>query len=331
MTDIEFAYKHFLWFIMVVPLLSAWYIYKIKNNTPSVLLSSTRNFKGVKSSGKTTLRHGLFVLRLLGLSAIIIAFARPQSSTSWQDVTTEGIDIVLALDISGSMLAQDFKPNRLEASKQVALEFIEGRPNDRMGLVIYAGESFTQCPLTTDHAVLKNLFADIENGMIEDGTAIGLGLANAVNRLKDSDAKSKVVILLTDGVNTAGAIPPITAAEIAQSFGVRVYTIGVGTQGKAPYPVKTPFGKTQIQYFDVDIDENTLIEVAQMTDGSYFRATDNQKLKEIYKKIDELEKSKINVTEFQNKTEEFKPWILVALLLLGLEFLLKNTWFRSIV
>lgn len=331
MTDIEFAYKHFLWFIMVVPLLTAWYIYKIKNNTPSVLLSSTRNFKGVKSSGKTTLRHGLFVLRLLGLSAIIIAFARPQSSTSWQDVTTEGIDIVLALDISGSMLAQDFKPNRLEASKQVALEFIEGRPNDRMGLVIYAGESFTQCPLTTDHAVLKNLFADIENGMIEDGTAIGLGLANAVNRLKDSDAKSKVVILLTDGVNTAGAIPPITAAEIAQSFGVRVYTIGVGTQGKAPYPVKTPFGKTQIQYFDVDIDENTLIEVAQMTDGSYFRATDNQKLKEIYKKIDELEKSKINVTEFQNKTEEFKPWILVALLLLGLEFLLKNTWFRSIV
>ncbi|MBL4653592.1 MAG: VWA domain-containing protein [Flavobacteriales bacterium] len=331
MADIEFAYKYMLWFLLLLPLVSAWYIYRLKESMPNVKLSSLANFSGLKTSGKTTLRHSLFIFRTLALGALIVAFARPQSSTNWQDVSTEGIDIIMAIDISGSMLAQDFKPNRLEASKQVALEFIEARPNDRIGLVIYAGESFTQCPLTTDHSVLKNLFGDIHNGMIEDGTAIGLGLANAVNRLKDSEAKSKVVILLTDGVNTAGTIPPVTAAEIAKTFGVRVYTVGVGTNGTAPIPVRNQFGQVQMQNMEVNIDENTLIEIAKMTDGRYFRATDNDKLKEVYRQIDKLEKSKINVTEFRKKSEEFKPWALIAMLFLLTEFLLKNTWFRSIV
>ena len=331
MADIEFAYKNLLWLLIILPIASMWYAYRIRKNTPNVKLSSLSNFSGLKTNGKITLRHSLFIFRILALGALIVAFARPQSSASWQDISTEGIDIIMAIDISGSMLAQDFKPDRLEASKQVALEFIEARPNDRIGLVVYAGESFTQCPLTTDHSVLKNLFGDIHHGMIEDGTAIGLGLANAVNRLKDSDAKSKVVILLTDGVNTAGSIPPATAAEIAQAFGVRVYTVGVGTNGTAPIPVKNQFGQVQMQNMEVNIDENTLIEIAEMTDGRYFRATDNNKLKEVYRQIDKLEKSKINVTEFRKKSEEFKPWGLLALLLLLTEFMLRNTWFKSIV
>ncbi|MBL4625197.1 MAG: VWA domain-containing protein [Flavobacteriales bacterium] len=331
MADIEFAYKYLLWLLLILPVASTWYIYRLKKNSPHIKLSTISNFSGLKASGKPIMRHSMFIFRLIALGALIVAFARPQSSTNWQDVSTEGIDIIMAIDISGSMLAQDFKPDRLEASKQVALEFIESRPNDRIGLVVYAGESFTQCPLTTDHSVLKNLFSSITNGMIQDGTAIGLGLANAVNRLKDSDAKSKVVILLTDGVNTAGTIPPLTAAEIAKTFGVRVYTIGVGTNGKAPIPVKNQFGQTQIQYFDVNIDESTLIEIAEMTNGTYFRATNKDKLADIYRQIDELEKSKINVTEFRKKSEEFKPWALVGLLFLLAEFILRNTWFRSIV
>ena len=331
MADIDFAYKYLLWLLLVLPIITAWYIYRLKKSTPTVRLSTLSYFSGLKTEGKTTLRHSLFIFRLLALGSLIVAFARPQSSASWQDISTEGIDIIMSIDISGSMLAQDFKPDRLEASKEVALEFIEDRPNDRIGLVVYAGESFTQCPLTTDHAVLKNLFGDIQNGMIEDGTAIGLGLANAVNRLKDSDAKSKVVILLTDGVNTAGTIPPLTAAEIAKTFGVRVYTIGVGTNGKAPFPMRNQFGQIQMQAIDVNIDENTLIEIAEMTDGRYFRATDKQKLKEVYQQIDKLEKSKINVTEFRKKSEEFKPWVFIALLFLIVEFILRNTWFKSIV
>jgi Ca-activated chloride channel family protein len=269
-------------------------------------------------------------MKLLALALVLLALARPQSSSSWQNETTEGIDIVFALDISGSMLAEDLKPNRLEASKEVALEFISTRPNDRMGLVVYAGESFTQCPLTTDHTVLKNLFLDIKNGMIEDGTAIGMGLATAVNRLKDSKAKSKVIILLTDGSNNAGAIPPLTAAEIAKTFGIRVYTIGVGTKGKAPYPFQTPWGK-QYQHIEVSIDEETLTDIANTTGGLYYRATDNQKLENIYREIDQLEKSKIEVIEYKKKSEEYLPLLLAAAGLLLVQYLVRSTYLRSLV
>lgn len=293
-------------------------------------VSTLSFFSGLNKRGKEYLRHGLFVFRLLALASLITALARPQSSTSWQNVTTEGIDIILSMDVSGSMLAEDLKPNRLEASKAVAMNFISGRPNDRMGLVLFSGESFTQCPITTDHAVLKNLFKDVKNGMIADGTAIGMGLANAVNRLKDSEAKSKVVILLTDGENNRGEIPPHTAAEIAKAFGVRVYTIGVGTRGEAPFPFRSPFGGIVYQNVEVKIDEPLLTQIADMTGGKYFRATDNKKLKAIYEEIDKLEKSKIDVQEFRKKNEMFLPWVFAAGLLLFLEFVFRNTIFKSI-
>jgi Ca-activated chloride channel family protein len=260
---------------------------------------------------------------------LIVALARPQTTSSRKDVSIEGIDIVLALDVSGSMLAMDLKPDRLEAAKEVAAEFISGRQNDRFGLVIFSGETFTQCPLTTDHNVVKNLFKYVKSGMIEDGTAIGDGLATSVNRLKDSKAVSKVIILLTDGVNNMGSLDPLSSAEIAKIYGIRIYTIGVGTEGTAPYPVQTPFG-IQTQYVEVQIDEALLQEVATMTDGRYFRATSNKKLREIYDEIDKLEKSKIDVTEFRKKKEEFFPFALLAFLLITLEILLRNTVFRSV-
>ncbi len=326
---IEFANKEWFWALLILPAITAYYVWKYNSNKAKVKLPSLA-FVSSKNSFKSTAYRGIIALRLLAVGVIIVALARPQSSSSWQDINTEGIDIVLALDISGSMLAEDLKPNRLEASKNVAVDFIAKRPTDRIGLVVYSGESFTQCPLTTDHDVLKNLFSEIKNGMIEDGTAIGMGLANSVNRLKNSEAKSKVIILLTDGYNTTGAIPPLTAADIAKTFGIRVYTIGVGTNGQAPYPVQTPFG-IQYQNIDVKIDEATLQQIAKSTDGKYFRATDNDKLAQIYAEIDQLEKSKIEVTEYKNRTEEFFPWLIAGLALVGLEFLLKNTWFRSIV
>jgi Ca-activated chloride channel family protein len=243
---------------------------------------------------------------------------------------TEGIDIVISMDISGSMLAQDLKPDRLEASKNVAMNFISGRPNDRIGLVIFSGESFTQCPLTTDHQVLQNLFANVKSGMVEDGTAIGMGLATAVNRLKESEAISKVIILLTDGVNNQGSVAPLTAAKIAQKFGIRVYTIGVGTKGYAPYPFKTPFGTTVYQDVEVQIDEETLQNIASVTNGQYFRATSNKALESIYREIDQLERSKIEIKEYHKKKEEFFPLALLALTLLIIEFALRHTIFRSI-
>jgi Ca-activated chloride channel family protein len=266
---------------------------------------------------------------MIALALLIIVLARPQSTDRFQDVSTEGIDIVLALDISGSMLARDFKPDRLEASKNVATEFISGRPYDRIGLVVFSGESFTQCPLTTDHAVLINLMREIQSGMIEDGTAIGMGLATAVNRIKDSEAKSKVIILLTDGVNNRGEIAPATAAGIAKTFGIRVYTIGVGTQGMAPYPVQTPFG-TQYQNMPVEIDEDILKEIAQTTGGRYFRATDNDKLVQVYNEIDKLEKSKIDVKQFIRKEEKYLNIAISAFSLLVLEILLRNTILRKL-
>lgn len=291
--------------------------------------SDATEFSKLPRSWKVYLRHILFVLKIAALGLIIVAIARPQSSSTGQNVSIEGIDIVISLDVSGSMLARDLKPDRLDASKNVAIEFIEGRPTDRIGLVVFSGESFTQVPLTTDHAIIKNMFKDIKSGMIEDGTAIGDGLATAVSRLKDSEAISKVVILLTDGVNNAGSVDPLTAAEIAKLYGIRVYTIGVGTYGVAPYPVQTPFG-IQLRDMKVEIDEPLLQQIAQNTDGRYFRATSNQKLAEIYKEIDQLERSKIDVTEFKNMHEEFLPLVLLAITLLLFEFIARQIVFRSI-
>jgi Ca-activated chloride channel family protein len=259
----------------------------------------------------------------------VIVLARPQATDNFQDVSTEGIDIVLTLDISGSMLSLDFKPDRLEASKNVATEFISGRPYDRIGLVVFSGESFTQCPLTTDHAVLINLLREVKSGMIEDGTAIGEGLATAVNRLKDSKGKSRVIILLTDGVNNRGMIAPLTAAEIAKTYGIRVYTIGVGTQGVAPYPVQTHFG-VQYQDMPVEIDEGILQQIAQMTDGRYFRATDNEKLIQVYSEIDKMEKSRINVRQFKVRNEKYFLLAMIAFCLLILELIVRNTLFKNL-
>jgi Ca-activated chloride channel homolog len=274
-------------------------------------------------------RHYAIVLRSLALIALVTALARPQSALSWQNETTEGIDIMIATDISGSMLSEDFSPNRLEAGKNIAIDFIKNRPGDLIGLVVFSGESFTQCPLTIDHDVLINLFHDIKNGMIDDGTAIGMGLATAVNRLKDSEAKSKVIILLTDGVNNTGSIPPITAAEIAKQFGVRVYTVGLGTNGSAPYPFKDQFGITHYQRIPVEIDEATLGKIASITGGKYFRAKNNTDLSEIYQQIDKMEKVKIAVTRYHKKTEHYLPFAMIALVLLSLEILLSNTYFKG--
>lgn len=316
-----------IYLALLIPVMVGWYIFRQLKISPTIQLSGTQPLKGSPVSWKNYLRHLPFILRQAVFGLLIIVAARPQSSNSWENVTTEGIDIILAVDISGSMLAEDFKPNRLEAAKSVATEFIAGRPDDRMGLVVFSGESFTQCPLTTDHAVLMNLFQGIQSGIIEDGTAIGLGLATSVNRLKDSDARSKVIILLTDGMNNRGEIAPITAAEIAKTFGIRVYTVGVGSLGTAPYPFQTPYG-IQYQNIKVEIDEGVLQEIAGMTGGKYFRATNNQKLKEIYQEIDKMEKSRIDVKEINTKTEEYQRFLILALVLLFIEIGLRLTIFK---
>jgi Ca-activated chloride channel family protein len=326
---ITFAQPYFLWLLLLIPLLIAAQIFYAKRKKIEVRFSSFNNFLGYVPTVRQRLQILPFIFRLLAATAIIVALARPQSSSSGQNVTTEGIDIVIAFDISSSMLAEDLKPNRIEAAKKVAEQFIDGRPNDRIGLVIFSGESFTQCPLTADHAVLKNLFQGIQSGMLTDGTAIGEGLATAVNRIKDSKSKSKVIILLTDGVNNLGSVAPVTAGEIAKTFGIRVYTIGVGTQGMAPYPVKTPFG-IQYQNMEVQIDEEILKQIADDTGGKYFRATSTSKLKNIYSDIDQLEKTKIAVSEFRHKAEEFYPLALLAVLFLGLEVILKYSVLKTL-
>lgn len=330
--DITFANKELFWLLLAVPFIIAWYIFKNKTANAEIKVSSLSGFDGLRPTLKARMRHSLIVLRTLAIVLIIVVLARPQSRSSWKDIKTEGIDIVLSLDISTSMLAKDFKPDRLDAAKEIAADFIDSRPNDRIGLVIFSGESFTQCPLTSDHAVIKNLFSGIHAGMLKDGTAIGDGLATAVSRVKDSKAKSKVVILLTDGVNNQGSVPPITAAEIAKAFGVRVYTVGVGTMGKALSPTGGiyPDGTLEYVYVDVDIDDKTLTEIADMTGGKYFRATDNNKLKEVYKEIDRMEKTIFEEKNFTNKAEHFLPFAIFAAVLLLIEFLLKNNLFRSI-
>ena len=322
MFGFEFANpKYFLLLVLLLPMI-LWYVFKEKKSHADLQFSSLRAFRGIRHAGRVWLRHVLFALKVLAIVFLVTALARPQSSNSWQTYTSEGIDIVLGLDISTSMLARDFSPDRLEAAKEVATKFILERPQDRIGLVVFAGESFTQCPLTTDQAVLVNLLREVQSGMIEDGTAIGLGLANAVNRLKDSPAKSKVVILLTDGVNNRGAIAPVTAAELAKTYGIRVYTIGVGTYGEAPYPVPSPFG-VQLQNMRVEIDEDVLRQIATVTGGQYFRATDNSKLEQIYKEIDQLEKSKMEVKHFSKKQEQYFWFGLIGVLLLVGEALLR--------
>jgi len=320
--------EYFYLLLVTIPM-AAWYIFRQKRNTASIQISSTASIFRAPRSIRHYLRHLVFLLQMIALAFFVVVLARPQSSRSWENVTTEGIDIVIALDISSSMLARDFQPDRLEAAKNVAMEFISGREYDRMGLVVFSGEAFTQCPLTTDRAVLLNLFKDIQSGMIEDGTAIGNGLATAVARIKDSEAVSRVVILLTDGENNSGEIAPVTAAEIAKTYGIRVYTIGVGTIGTAPYPVQTQFG-VQLRDMEVKIDEKTLQEIASITDGQYFRATSNTKLEEIYQEIDKLEKSKIDVKEFSRKSEEFLPFAILGALFLIASLFLRVTIFRSI-
>ncbi|HLW08313.1 MAG TPA: VWA domain-containing protein [Marinilabiliaceae bacterium] len=318
--------EYFFLLIIIIPMVW-WYVRKQKTAFASLQISSLKAFANIPRSGKDLLRHLPFLFRLLALIFLIIAIARPRSTDSLQNVTTEGIDIMISLDISGSMLAMDLKPNRIEAAKKVAVDFIKGRPNDRMGLVIFAAESFTQCPLTLDHNVLINLFNDVQLGMLEDGTAIGMGLATAVNRIKDSDAKSKVIILLSDGENNRGAIAPLQAGEIAKTFGIRVYTVGVGTVGTAPMPINTVFGQ-QIQDVEVRIDEEMLKGIADMTGGKYFRATDNRALEGIYKEIDQLEKHKIEVQEYTRHKEEFLPFALLAGLFLLSEIFVKNLILR---
>jgi Ca-activated chloride channel family protein len=326
---LTFKNPDFFYLLLVIVPMAAWYIFRQKKNTASIQVSTTASVFKAPKTLRHYLRHSVFLLQVLAIAAFTIVLARPQSSRNWENVTTEGIDIVIALDISTSMLARDFTPDRLEAAKEVAMEFISGRQYDRMGLVVFAGEAFTQCPLTTDRAVLLNLFKDVETGLIEDGTAIGNGLATSVARLKDSDAISRVVILLTDGENNSGEIAPLTAAEIARTFGIRVYSIGVGSVETAPYPVQTPYG-TQLRDIEVKIDEEMLKEISTITDGKYFRATSNTKLEEIYKEIDQLEKSKIEVREFSRKSEEFLPFALAGILFIVLSLILRTTVFRSI-
>lgn len=329
MTGISFANPSYLWLLVLVPGMITFYVLRQQKTSAALQMPGLKPFEKTGSTFRNYLRHILFALRAAAIALLIIVIARPQKTDKFQNVTTEGIDIILTLDISGSMLARDFKPDRLEASKNVATEFISGRPYDRLGLVVFSGESFTQCPLTTDHAVLINLMHELQSGMIEDGTAIGNGLATAVNRIKDSEAKSKVIILLTDGVNNRGEIAPSTAADIAKTYGIRVYTIGVGSQGMAPYPRQTPYG---VQYLNmpVEIDEAILKDIASKTGGRYFRATDNDKLLQVYAEIDKMEKSKIDVRQFTRKEEKYLFPGLIAFILLALEILSRITINKNI-
>jgi Ca-activated chloride channel family protein len=320
--------KAFLLLLLLVPLI-IWYVRKWRTTTAAIQVPDIKRLAGILTSGKIWLRHLAFAMQMLAVALIITALARPQSTNRWKNITSEGIDIVIALDISGSMLAADFKPNRLEAAKEVGAEFIAGRPDDRIGLVVFAAESFTQCPLTTDKATLLNLMKNVKMGMIDDGTAIGMGLATAVNRLRNSKSPSKVIILLTDGVNNQGSIAPMTAAEIAKTFGIRVYTIGVGTRGMAPYPVQTPFG-TQYQDMEVEIDEPLLQQIAQLTGGKYFRATNNQKLREIYKEIDRMEKTRVEVKEYKKREEEYFKFGLAAFILLLGSLVIRQGYMMSL-
>ncbi|MBZ0180674.1 MAG: VWA domain-containing protein [Melioribacteraceae bacterium] len=327
--EVTFAYPFVLYLLAIIPLLGFWYWKKHKSSSTDITYSSLKFFEGVKPTLRERIVHLPVILRSLALAVIIIALARPQTFSSGENVYTEGIDIVMLLDISGSMLAEDFQPNRLDAAKNVIDEFIGGRTTDKIGLVVFAGESFTQCPLTIDYSVLRNLLSDIQSGMLEDGTAIGTAIANGINRLKDSEAKSKIIILLTDGVNNRGEIDPVTAAQIAEKFGIRVYTVGVGTIGEAPYPFNTPFG-VRYQMVPVEIDEDLLNQIAGITGGKYFRATSNKKLEEIYSEIDKMEKTRVEITSYRTAKELFYSWAGLGFLFLFIEMILSRTFLRRL-
>ena len=327
--NITFAYPWVFLLLLTIPAMYVWNWFRSGQKESGFIYS---NFKLINEKKKNTKERFIFVpmiLRSLAILFLVIALARPQSFDSGENVSTEGVDIVLVLDLSGSMLAEDFKPNRIEAAKKITQDFIDGRTSDRIGLVVFSREAFTQCPVTIDYGVLKNLLREVKSGMIEDGTAIGNAIANGINRLKDSKAKSKVMILLTDGVNNAGEVDPLTAAEIARTYGIRIYTIGIGTIGQAPYPFQTPFG-TQYQMMPVEIDEAVLRKISSSTNGKYFRATGNQKLEGIYQEIDKLEKTRIEVTSYRNKKDLFYPWAAVAGAMVLLELILTQTYFRKL-
>lgn len=326
-----FANPSYFWLFLVFIPLIVWYVMKQKNATPSMLISTTKAFDKVGTSWKVWLRHFMFVLRLAAIGCVIVILARPQTRDRWQTEETEGTDIVLALDVSTSMLARDFRPDRFEAAKEVASKFIAGRETDNIGIVIFSGESFTLVPMTSDKAVLLNYVQDIKMGMLEDGTAIGDGLATAINRIKGGKAKSKSIILLTDGSNNTGIVAPLTAAEIARRMGVKVYTIGVGTNGEAEFPIgRNIYGKVEYQLMPVVIDEVTLKKIANTTGGAYFRATDKSTLNDIFNEIDKLEKTKMDVKQFSHTEDNYLPWALALLALVIVELLARNTILRNI-
>jgi Ca-activated chloride channel family protein len=329
----RFAYPYLLLLLAFIPVMIYWYIrrHRRKKAAATLRYSNLGIVKKVKSTPRKRLRHSLFVFRVLAIALLILAFARPQSGQKEAEVQTEGVDIILAMDISSSMLAEDFKPkNRLEAAKVVAADFIKGRQSDRIGLVVFAAQSFTQCPLTLDYGIVLRFLEEISIGMIDDGTAIGMAIGNCVNRLKDSKAESKVVILLTDGRNNRGELDPITAARVAQAFDVRIYTIGAGKRGEALYPYNDPIMGKRYRRMPVQIDEELLKQVADITGGQYFRATDKTSLEQIYAEIGEMEKTKIEVKEYTRYSELFLPYLLAAMIFLLLEILLANTKFRKI-
>ena len=319
-----------LWLLLLLLPLAAWYVMKWRARYPKLGLSTTAAFGKAPRSYKEYLLHGLFVLRLLAIAALIVIVARPQIRDKWSKTNTEGTDIVIALDLSTSMLAKDFQPNRFEAAKKVAANFVAGRESDNMGLVIFAGESFTALPMTTDRSLISNYINDLSIGMLEDGTAIGDGLATSINRIKDGQAKSKSIILLTDGSNNTGNVAPLTASEIAKKFGITVYTIGVGKNGNAPYPTQDVTGRITYTNLPVVIDEATLQNIANTTGGKYFRATDNSVLADIFKEIDQLEKSRIDVQNFSHAEDHYLPWALIALALLAFEILLRHLWLKPL-
>jgi len=327
--NIEFATPN-AFLLLIMPLLFiVWHFWRYRQIYPTLTLPVLEGVEKHKRPVRGFIKKYLFILRSLAAIFLIIALARPQTSFNEEEVNTQGIDIVIALDVSGSMLARDFQPDRLEAAKAKAAQFLENRPNDRIGLVVFAGESFTQCPLTIDHKVVDKMLSEIKNGLIEDGTAIGMGLATAVSRLQESETQSKVVILLTDGVNNSGFIDPMTAVEAALEYNIRVYTIGVGRKGTAPYPVQTPFGTTY-QNMEVEIDEDLLQQIANETGGKYFRATNNQALENVYEEIDQLEKSRIQVTRISRKTEQFYWFLIIGGIILLTEILLRYFVVRHI-
>mgnify|MGYP000329981607 FL=1 len=328
---IDFTQKEFLWLLLLVPVVVFWYVLKHKKQTAQLSISSVQGFQ--RNTIWSGLKHSLLGFRVAAIILVVLALARPQTvDVSSKTKTTRGIDIVMAIDVSASMLAKDLKPNRLEALKNVAADFIKGRPNDRIGLVEYAGESYTKTPITSDKSIVLQSLKDIKyNTIITGGTAIGMGLATAVNRIKDSKAKSKIIILLTDGVNNAGFIDPQTASELAVEYGIKTYTIGLGTNGMALSPIAIRNGVFQYGKIQVEIDEKLLKEIAEVTGGKYFRANNNRKLKEIYKEIDKLEKTEVEEFKFYNYEEKFRPLIWIALGLLVFEFLLRFTIFRSFI